>query len=200
MPNTPATWLDAVAVNTATAGTRADPKVTVLTNGNILITWTAIDEDLRTGTIGLILDPLGNPVGEEFPIYHDRGAQSSNVEIVAAPGGGFVAVFERQGGYEEVYITSFDAAGEPSPSVRLFNDPNQGADPGAFDPAIAIGSPDSGLTIWRQVNAEGESVIRAYLFDPSASDPFQNVSSGRFNLITEADIQGEPAPTVTATA
>ena len=59
MPNTPATWLDAVAVNTATAGTRADPKVTVLTNGNILITWTAIDEDLRTETIGQQLRDRG---------------------------------------------------------------------------------------------------------------------------------------------
>ena len=199
MPNTPATWLDAVAVNATTDGTRTDPKVTVLTNGNILISWTAIGEDLGTGTVGLILDPLGHPVGEEFAINHDLGGQSSNVEIVAAPGGGFVAVFERQGGgYEEVYITRFDAAGEPSPSVRLFNDPNRDAEPGAFDPAIAIASPDSGLTIWRQVNAEGESVIRAYLFDPSASDPFQGVSSARFNLITEPDIQGEPAITALA--
>ena len=41
MPNTPATWLDAVTVNTTTAGTRADARVTVLSNGNILITWTA---------------------------------------------------------------------------------------------------------------------------------------------------------------
>ncbi len=196
MPLTPATWLDAVAVNTTATGTRADPKVTVLSNGNILITWTAIGEDFSTQTIGLILDPLGNPVTEEFSINQ---SQSSGVEVTATADGGFIAVFERQnGGYEEVFITSFDETGAPSPSVRLFNDPNRDADPGAFDPAIAIGSPDSGLTIWRQVNAEGESVIRAYLFDPSASDPFQTVSSARFNLITEPDIQGEPAITALA--
>lgn len=200
MPNTPATWLDAVTVNATTTETRSDPRVTVLSNGNILISWTAVTErpgDLPLSVIvGQMLDPLGNPVNGEFEIH--AGLRSSNGDIRATADGGFLVVLEREeSGYEDVLITRFDASGASAGTASLFID-NSGAvdpvrDPSGFDPAIAVASATSGLTIWRETTETGASVIRGYVFNPSSPISQTQINQNRFDLTTASGIQGEPA-------
>lgn len=175
MPNTPATWLDAVTVNTTTAGTRADARVTVLSNGNILITWTATTqapgEPAVSNIVGQILDPLGNPVNGEFIInVGSEGHLAGNSDIQATADGGFFAVFERnQAGLEDVLIIRFDASGTPSPSGNLFFDVTlSGANPSGFDPQVAVASETSGLAVWRETTETGRASFAALSLTPRA--------------------------------
>jgi len=200
MPNTPATWLDAVTVNTTTAGTRADARVTVLSNGNILITWTATTqapgEPAVSNIVGQILDPLGNPVNGEFIInVGSEGHLAGNSDIQATADGGFFAVFERnQAGLEDVLIIRFDASGTPSPSGNLFFDVTlSGANPSGFDPQVAVASETSGLAVWRETTETGESILRGFVFDASSPASAAFNDPNLFDLATDAGIQGEPA-------
>ncbi|GAD59975.1 calcium-binding protein [Brevundimonas abyssalis] len=200
MPATPATWLDAVTVNTTTAGTRADARVTVLSNGNILITWTATTqapgEPAVSNIVGQILDPLGNPVNGEFIInVGSEGHLAGNSDIQATADGGFFAVFERnQAGLEDVLIIRFDASGTPSPSGNLFFDVTlSGANPSGFDPQVAVASETSGLAVWRETTETGESILRGFVFDASSPASAAFNDPNLFDLATDAGIQGEPA-------
>jgi len=200
MPATPATWLDAVTVNTTTAGTRADARVTVLSNGNILISWTATTqapgEPAVSNIVGQILDPLGNPVNGEFIInVGSEGHLAGNSDIQATADGGFFAVFERnQAGLEDVLIIRFDASGTPSPSGNLFFDVTlSGANPSGFDPQVAVASETSGLAVWRETTETGESILRGFVFDASSPASAAFNDPNLFDLATDAGIQGEPA-------
>uniref|UniRef100_UPI003B589888 beta strand repeat-containing protein n=1 Tax=Brevundimonas sp. FT23028 TaxID=3393748 RepID=UPI003B589888 len=200
MPTTPTTWLDAVTVNTTTDGTRADARVTVLSNGNILIAWTATTEAPGGGDVsnivGQILDPLGNPVNGEFVVSAGiAGNLVGNSDIQATADGGFFAVFERnQAGFEDILIVRFDASGTPSPLGNLFFDTTlSGANPSGFDPQVAVASETSGLAIWRQTTETGESILRGFVFDASSPASAGHNDPNLFDLATGAGIQGEPA-------
>ena len=200
MPNTPTTWLDAVTVNTTTTGTRDDARVTVLSNGNILISWTATTqapgEPAVSNIVGQILDPLGNPVNGEFIInVGSEGHLAGNSDIQATPDGGFFAVFERnQAGLEDVLIIRFDESGTPSPSGNLFFDVTlSGANPSGFDPQVAVASETSGLAVWRETTEAGESILRGFVFDASSPASAGHSDPNLFDLATDAGIQGEPA-------
>lgn len=206
MPFTPTTWLDAVTVNTTTAGTRADSRVTVLSNGNILISWTETTQapgaPATSNIVGQILDPLGNPVNGEFIInVGSEGHLAGNSDIQATADGGFFAVFERnQASLEDVLIIRFDAAGTPSPAGNLFFDVTlSGAAPSGFDPQVAIASETSGLAVWRQTTETGESILRGFVFDASSPASAGNDDPNLFDLATGAGVQGEPALVALAT-
>ena len=49
MPDTPVTWLDDFTANQNTTGTQFQPRITQLTNGNILVAWTS-GEDSGAGS------------------------------------------------------------------------------------------------------------------------------------------------------
>ena len=44
MPDTPVTWLDDFTANQTTTGAQYQPRITQLTNGNILVAWTSTDD------------------------------------------------------------------------------------------------------------------------------------------------------------
>ena len=58
MPNTPVAWLPETLIPSTSSGTDADSHVVQLSNGNVLIVWTAFD-DGDYDVWGRILDPFG---------------------------------------------------------------------------------------------------------------------------------------------
>jgi Ca2+-binding RTX toxin-like protein len=82
-----------IVVNTTTARRQDSHTVTVLDNGNLLVTW----DDFSAGAAGpdiraQILSPTGTAVGAEILV--DSGAEDQTAAVVEAlPGGGFVVAW-----------------------------------------------------------------------------------------------------------
>jgi hypothetical protein len=95
------------------AGQQESPAVAALSTGGFVVTWTSPDGNGR-GVYGRLYDASGAPVSGDLPItaqaHHEYGSS-----VVALPDGGFVAIWESQGGVNgasvEVFGQRFDGAG-----------------------------------------------------------------------------------------
>lgn len=103
MPDTPEIWLDDFIANTTTTNSQYEPRITQLSNGNILIAWTTNDSSgvgspAGTDIIGQLYDPLGNALGGEFRLNTFTIDNERDFDIAALNDGGFVVVYEDQNG------------------------------------------------------------------------------------------------------
>lgn len=117
MPTTPTTWRDEYRINQNTAGDQSDPVITVLADGNYLVTWTdansTIGPDAGTDIVGRIYDMNGNSVGGSFQMnVTNTGDNETNPTIAAITGGGFVVVYEvEDAGTTSIYYDRYDVSG-----------------------------------------------------------------------------------------
>ncbi len=120
MPNTPAVWLDQIAVSTSGLGGQDRTRVVQLSNGNILVAWTNADNTPLTaganpGTdiIGRIFNAGGIPVTDEFALNSFAYAlDEKDPDIAALPGGGFVVAYSRvESGVSKIFLERYDNAG-----------------------------------------------------------------------------------------
>ncbi|HET9717348.1 MAG TPA: cadherin domain-containing protein [Pseudolabrys sp.] len=102
-------------VNTTTRGGQFQPSVSMLANGNFVVTWT---DTSRTGGFfadairGQLFDTAGNKVGNEFLINSRADLAARKPHTTALANGGFVVTFQSesdQGG--EITAQLFDAHG-----------------------------------------------------------------------------------------
>ncbi|MEO1977215.1 MAG: hypothetical protein ABGX15_13850, partial [Paracoccaceae bacterium] len=177
MPLTPETWRGETLVNSTSSGTDTDSQIIQLTNGNILIVWTAYngtDYDIW----GRIYDPFGAEVSGELYL-----ATTSNQEdfpaIDALPDGGFVLVHEDDtGSFDDLRLRQFDANGVQETSAYPFFDPSSGQ-PNAYVPEIATSSSTSTLVVWHETSAGDTGTIMGRIWN-SDTETFSGASFSLF--------------------
>jgi len=100
MTTTPTVWLDEFVTNLLTADDQSNPKIISLANGNFLVVWEDTNDAAAPGgsgtdVVGVIFDPLGNPISNSlflnFPFGFSR--EEGDHTISATPDGGFVVVY-----------------------------------------------------------------------------------------------------------
>jgi len=185
MPDTPVTWLDEIVVNSTTTGAQFAPRITQLTDGNILVSWQS-DENTGAGSpfgldiIGQLFDPLGNRIGGEFLVNTSGNAEDERNHDTAAieTTGGFVTVHERANtiGFNDVVLTEHDSTGAVVNTFNLFLDGASNAAPDGLDPQVAVNSDGIAMVVWRQTEVGGQSEIMARSYDTATNTPGPAVS------------------------
>jgi len=103
MPLTPETWLTEFTANSTTTSTQNEPRITQLSNGNVLIAWTSYN-DTGAGSpagsdiIGQLYDAFGNAIGGETRLNGFQLDDERDFDIAATSAGGFVVVYEDDSG------------------------------------------------------------------------------------------------------
>jgi hypothetical protein len=100
-------------VNTTVAGVQQLPAITVLTNGNFVVTWTdwsaSADDPSDAAIRGQIFSSLGNKVGGEFLVNTITTGSQYRPQITALNDGGFFIVYEDTYNFAN---TNYDIAGQ----------------------------------------------------------------------------------------
>ncbi|QDI77132.1 MULTISPECIES: calcium-binding protein [Leisingera] len=102
-------------VNQYWNNSQSDPSITVLENGNILLTWVSDGQDgSREGVYARIMNPDGNPIGDEFQVHTQTLDEQYAPELTALSDGGFVIVWTHVTSSETSSIMAqrFAAGGE----------------------------------------------------------------------------------------
>ncbi|WP_135507144.1 beta strand repeat-containing protein [Roseovarius aestuariivivens] len=104
MPLTPEFWLPKFTANITTTAAQFEPRITQLTNGNILVAWTSTDDTgvgaaPGTDIIGQLYDAYGTAIGSETRLNSGFISDNErNFDIAALDNGGFVVVYEDENG------------------------------------------------------------------------------------------------------
>ncbi len=192
-------------VNSTTQGSQDGSEITVLTNGNILITWTDASQsegDASNAAVrGRIFDADGVQVVPEFLVNATTNQRQENGDVTALADGGFVAV------YTDFSLTGGDAS-QAAVRARIFN-ANGGQSVAEFRVNTSTFSaqtdasveqlPDGRLVfVWRDFSgAAGDpsgSAIRARIFNANGTE---SVPEFVVNTTVTAD-QSQPSLAVLA--
>src|SRR5262249_28780137 len=112
-------------VNVNTSGDQYEPKVTGLSDGSFVITWTDNTGDASgAGVKARIYDSSGSPEGSEFLVNTITTNQQWQPCPEALPGGGFVVTWANNTGDSSLYAVKgqvFDGTGAKLGSEFLVN-------------------------------------------------------------------------------
>jgi hypothetical protein len=192
MANVPATWRDALTVNTTTAGAQFDPDIIQLANGNIVVSWTTNDagglgSPNGTETFAQIFSPRGEKIGNEIRLNNvSTTDDEQNADLVALPNGGFIVVYHdlvnpasTPAGASNIRLEEYDANGaQVAESSLVLQDNGSGNDPNYRNPVVAVSSATSVLVVYEEVNA-GVPAVVGKLYNPTT-----DTYGAQFNLIT----------------
>ena len=137
-------WGTEKLVNTTAAGNQADPKVTVLPDGRIVIVWQD-SSGAHAAVRGQIFDTTGNRIGGEIPIFVAAGNDEVSPSVSATGSGDF-------------YVTWTQLVGSSNYILGSVYDPNGAfvrSQPADFDSSIVDHSDsavaESGTaTVWEK--------------------------------------------------
>jgi Ca2+-binding RTX toxin-like protein len=106
----------AILVNDETTGDQRDPSVTVLANGNFVVSWTSDDAGNTDGdgisVMYRVFESDGDPVDDSAVLSSSTASDQQRPAIAATPDGGFVAVFmDDDGGNQSIRARLFDEDG-----------------------------------------------------------------------------------------
>lgn len=149
------------AVNSAPASIPSAPRMSVLPNGNVAITWISQSED---GSILLkmrVLDAHGGTVLAETSVASaDTGP--SNQQIIALAGGGFAIAWMAQGGDGiSTHLKIYDASGNVVLDEAAIN-----ANSLSSSPPHLVALPDGGFIVaWASQTLGSPSALHGKVFD-----------------------------------
>ncbi len=184
-------------VNTQTLNNQNFPHATVLTNGNVVVTW----QD-ASGTLGdtsasvkaQILDATGAKVGGEFLVNTQTTGTQNAMSVTALANGNFIVTWQDASGTlgdtsgTSIKAQIFDAAGAKIGAEFLVNTVT---DQGQANPTVTELSDGSIVIAWRDNGPAGTvpfQLIRAQVLNPDgthrgdefiASEPGENFIVGQ---------------------
>lgn len=193
-------------VNTVTASFQAQPRATGTSDGGFVIVWTSPDAD-SFGVFAQRYDAAGDAVGGKFRLNADEASTQFQPNIVALPGGGFLAVWtSTEAGLagNEIRARMFDADGDP---VGAEFGVNTTPDGGQYEPVVTVLSDGGFVIAWtadgqvngldvfaRRFDADGDPVGGEFQVN-STTDSFEDrpkiaaLSSGGFVVVWQANGQ-----------
>lgn len=175
MTTSPTLWLTEFVTNLLTADAQANPKIIGLANGNFLVAWeddnpAAAPGGTGTDIVGVIFDPLGNPVTGSLFLNYDFGfsREEGELDIAARSDGGFVAVyiFPNAAGTEtDVIYGVYDAEGTRLPSFGatigkgFVQDDTSASGFTYSNPSIAVGADDSFFVTYEKDDGTNQDLV-----------------------------------------
>ncbi len=205
---------NAFRVNSYAEGYPSQPSVTVLGNGDFVVTWVSHGQDgdfsteNASGVYGQRFNALGDPIGEEFHVPSTAYGDQEHPTIAALANGGFVVAWDNwanDAASSGIFARLFSPAGnaeEPAPENHA---PVAG---GALEnveatedhtfqrllPPTAFSDPDSGDVLSYQAKLADGSPLPEWLgFDPELQRFFGtpgNGDVGAFDVIVTAIDRG----------
>ena len=163
----PAPVGDAVIVNQTISGRQLNAALAPIGSGNVVVVWAGEDADGR-GIFGRIVNTLGQPVGDEFPVSVVTAGDQESADVVATGTGGYAVVWEDDRITEtSISARVYDAAGLPGPAFEVAPD-QTGID--VRDPAISRLSDGSFIVAWDEfVSATNDGSVRARFLDSTGA-------------------------------
>jgi Ca2+-binding RTX toxin-like protein len=155
-----------VLVNTNNFRSQSDPDITVLQNGNFVITWQGADpatgDNSGNAISGQLFDINGNKIGGEFLVNTTLLNEQLNASVVGLMNGNFVVIWENTNfsNISEIHGQQFDATGNKIGNefkVNQFDASNQ------IDPDVTALTDGGFAVVWASA-------------DPAIGDP--NGSTG----------------------
>jgi len=157
MPNIPATWRATQTVNAITAGIQSRPRITQLTNGNIVVVWATSDAG-GTAFVARIFDAAGNPIsGELFRQYLTPDDNFTFPDVVAGADGTFVTSY-MNGATTAVFLNTWNAVGDPVGNGGAIESSANGQ-PDFANPVMAWSNANRVLTVYEQLSPTGSSIV-----------------------------------------
>jgi hypothetical protein len=81
-------------VNTYTNNHQMDPALSVLSGGNVVVTWSSYGQDLSVyGVYAQLFTPIGDKVGSEFQVNQSTSLSQRSPSAASLPDGGFALVW-----------------------------------------------------------------------------------------------------------
>jgi Ca2+-binding RTX toxin-like protein len=193
-------------VNTTTAASQRESSVTVLTNGNIVITWTDTSQTGGDTSIDAIRARIFNSSGvevvPEFLVNTTTDFYQFESRVVALANGGFIVTYRDSAGTDDVRARIFDANGSQAVAEFIVNSTTaanqfQGSVTALADGRILVtwtdtsetGGDNSGYAIrGRILNADGTEAIPEFLINSTVNlDQTRStataLSDGRFVVV-----------------
>ena len=147
-----------VLVNTNNFRSQSDPDITVLQNGNFVITWQGADpatgDNSGNAVSGQLFSMIGNKIGSEFLVNTTLLNEQLNASVVGLTDGSFVVIWENTNfsniseicGQQfdatgikignEFKVNQFDASSQLDPDVTALTDGGFAVTWASADPAI----------------------------------------------------------------
>jgi hypothetical protein len=183
-------------VNTTTTKNQDTSKVTVLTNGNFVVTWEASGGDGNgLGVVARVFGPTGTPITGEIAVNTVTAGDQDNRAITALAGGGFVVTWDDPSlsvpGTSDVNIKGqrFNADGTKAGGEFLVNTTTIGDQQFSSVTGLADGR---FVVTWSDFGGGGH--IKAQIFDSNG-----NKSGGEF-LVNTASNTLQTGPSIKALA
>jgi len=142
---------DEFHVNTTTAGEQGEPSVVVLESGNYVITWShPAPVGAGAGQVrAQIYARDGSKIGSEFVLNTAQTQYSPHADLVALPGGGFVAAWAGTGPAgadpQGIVVQIFNGDGSRVGTEFIANNTTFNTQ---FDPAVALLSTGNFVVTW----------------------------------------------------
>lgn len=178
-----------VLINTYTNSYQLNPAIATLTNGNVVVIWSSINQEgvgSMQGVYAQRLSPVGQKLGSEFRVNQFTDYNQRSASIAALSDGRFVVVWiSEQQRFEnsvDVYARLYSANGAAVTGEFLIN---TGTNVCA-NPTVAA-SPDGGFTVaW----AQKDVVIREHSWDIFAR-PFSAAGVGGVERRLNTQLYGD---------
>ena len=163
-------------VNTFTLGDQLQPSVTTLNNGEVVITWSSLNQDGGGwGIYGQILAPDGTPIGSEIHVSTTDPGNQLTSSVVKMADGGFLVTWASDGNTSQdsdsfgIFGQRFDAAGDKLGGEFLLNTGTAGIE----DQPMVTSLSGGGFVVgWNAPDSDGRGVF-AQVFDAN-SQPVGN--------------------------
>jgi len=166
-------------VNTYVAGAQFGSYVTILSNGNFVVTWhtNAHSSDSGYGTYGQLFDSTGNRIGGEFHVNTYVNDEQSEPSVAALENGEFIVTWSsdlQDGSNYGVYGQLFDSSGNKVGGefqINTYTTNNQ------FHPEVVTLSNGNVAVVWHSDGQDGSGYgIYGQILDSSGNkigDEFQ---------------------------
>jgi hypothetical protein len=155
------------------AGYQYDAKAALLPSGEMMVVWHDYSNGYDYQVVGRLIDPSGNPAGEDFLINEFNGCSAYEPSI-AACGNGFVVTWYdyRNGNDYDIYAQRYNSTGSALGVNFLVNDDASGDN--QEYPSVAAN--DSGFVItWYDYRNANDYDIYAQRYGPTGSPIGGNV-------------------------
>jgi Ca2+-binding RTX toxin-like protein len=121
---------DEFTVNSTYALSQTEPSVSVLANGNFVVTWTSemVSASGTTDIIGRVFNTSGNPVTNEFTVNSQTLGNQNDSEVHSLKTGGFAVVWNDReasittGNQVKTFIRFFDNSGAPTSTSKVVSE------------------------------------------------------------------------------
>ncbi|WP_299774354.1 Ig-like domain-containing protein [uncultured Pseudoteredinibacter sp.] len=194
-----------VRVNDSVIDNQANPSITTLSDGRLIVSWDTENSAGQTQAMAKIYDAQGRSQSGEFTLSSDGGAQSLSHVSATANGGFAVSWLEQAGEHTAVKVQLFNSDGTTSLSSAI--DVHSSISAGASKPEVAGLANGDIVVTWTaddgeqlgvfasRYNANGEVVYENKLINREESgvqtEPHIVALNDGGYLITWGDLQAE---------